>query len=497
MKKIIVNYTSREKRYAVLEHDQIVKIEIMPPNQLSTVGNIYMGKVTKVLPGMDAVFVDYGQDKNGLLHRDDIPAFQLANNKSGTISQYVRQGEKLLVQVKRDETGTKGAKLSGLIELSTDSLVYIFGIDYVGVSKKFQDRKMQKHWRELAHQHKMQEEGLIVRTSMENQNETHFLHIVSALREMYQELKKKGNGLKHPGILFQRDTFLEMIITEMSKEEHGEIILDDFPFYQQLDIRVKKEQLNWTVTYESSQKNMFEHRIDLELDHAMKKIVWLENGGYLIIEETEALTVIDVNTGKFVGKETKEETWFQTNLLAATEVARQIRLRNISGIVLVDFINMENSIHKKDIIEIMKSETAKDEMRVSVIGFTELGILEMTRKRTSPALSEKMMVNCPICRGHGKIVSPETVAFRLERELLEHRKNDEEAVLVEVNQAVADMLLGEKESYRAVLEEAMSKKLILTITSNVVNQYVIKRFGDYQELLKASCLKIDKISDEF
>ncbi len=487
MKKIIVNYTSREKRYAVLEHNHVVKMEIMSPNQSSAVGNIYLGKVTKVLPGMDAVFVDYGEQKNGLLHRDDLPAYQLADNKSGTISQYIRQGEKLLVQVKRDETGTKGAKLSGLIELSSDSLVYIYGIDYVGVSKKFQDRKMQKHWRELAYQHKDQEEGLIVRTAMEDQSEAGFLQIFSTLREMYQELKKKGNGLKHPSLIFQRDTFLEMLITEMAKEDDGEVDLDDFSFYQQLEQRVKKEPLNWKVTYELGKKNIFaDHHIDMELDHALKKIVWLDNGGYLIIEETEAFTVIDVNTGKFVGKEKKEETLFQTNLLAATEVAYQLRLRNLAGIVLVDFINMDNPLHKTEVIDRMKKETAKDEMRVSVIGFTELGILELTRKRTSPSLSEKMMIHCPTCGGSGKVLSPETVAFRLERELLEHRKNEEEAVWIETNQAVADLLLGDKESYRPILEEAIAKKMIVTTIKNDVNQYEIKRFGGYQEMLEAS-----------
>ncbi len=174
MKKIIVNYTSREKRYAVLDEDRVVKIEMMLPNQSSTVGNIYLGKVTKVLPGMDAVFVDYGEEKNGFLHRDDLPTFQLAKDKSGTVSQYIRQGEKLLVQVKRDETGTKGAKLSGLIELSEESLVYIAGIDYVGVSKKFHNPNNQKHWRQVASQHKQQQEGLIIRTAMEKQSEGAF-----------------------------------------------------------------------------------------------------------------------------------------------------------------------------------------------------------------------------------------------------------------------------------------------------------------------------------
>lgn len=487
MRKIVANLTSREKRYAVLENSQVVKIEIMPPNQSSAVGNIYMGKVTKVLPGMDAVFVDYGENKNGLLHRDDLPTFQLASNKSGTVNQYIRQGEKLLVQVKRDETGTKGAKLSGLIELSTESLVYIYGIDYVGVSKKFQDRNKQKYWRELANEYKTQEEGLIVRTAMENQSEEYFFNKVRSLRTMYLDLQKKGKEFKHQGVILQKDTFIEMLLSEMSNGVSGEIIVDDFSVYQQLDQSSQQGELNWTVTYEPGQMNIFSrHHIDIELEHALKKVVWLENGGYLIIEETEALTVIDVNTGKFVGKEKKEETLFKTNLLAAAEVAHQLRLRNIAGIVLVDFVNMDNPKHKKEIIELMKTETAQDEMRVHVIGFTQLGILELTRKRTSPALSEIVLMKCPACGGSGKVVSPETVAFRLERELLEHRKNDEEAVWVEANRAVANLLLGEKESYRPVLEEAIAKKLILTITNQMSNQYEIKRFGSYQDILEAS-----------
>lgn len=183
--------SSREKRYALLKNEKVIKIEIVSPNQLSTVGNIYMGQVTKVLPGMEAAFVDYGEGKNGFLHRDELPAFQLSGNKSGTINQYIRQGEKLLVQVKRDETGTKGAMLSGLIELSTSMLVYIFGIDYVGVSKKFQKEEMQKYWRKLAFQHKKSEEGLIIRTEMEHEGEASFLQALHTLREKYQDLEKR------------------------------------------------------------------------------------------------------------------------------------------------------------------------------------------------------------------------------------------------------------------------------------------------------------------
>ena len=293
--------------------------------------------------------------------------------------------------------------------------------------------------------------------------------------------------MKHPGVIFQKDTFLEMLMVEMSKGEQGEVILDNFSFYQQLDKWAKNERPNWTVAYEPGIKNIFsERQIDIQLEHALKKVVWLENGGYLIFEETEAFTVVDVNTGKFTGKVKKEETLFHTNLLAAKEVAHQLRLRNLGGIVLVDFINMDHPQHRTEVIEMIKQETAEDEMRVSVIGFTKLGILELTRKRASPSLGERMMVNCSTCGGRGKVASPETVAFRLERELLEHRKTDEEAVWIEVNEDVAATLLGKKESYRPILEEAIGKKVILSITPRVENKYEIKRFGDYQELLKAS-----------
>jgi len=491
MKKIIANLSSREKRYAVLEQNEVMKIESMPPNQLSAVGNIYMGKVAKVLPGMDAVFVDYGAERHGFLHRDELPAFQLADKslKGGTISQYIRQGEKLLVQVKRDETGNKGAKLSGLIELSSPSLVYIAGLDYVGVSKKFQQEDRQKYWRNLAFQHKNQDEGLIIRTSMENQSEESFVHILHALREQYNELHKQARALKHPGLVLQKDTFIELLLAEMDKGEQGEIILDDFNLYQELSKQASSSGGIWKISYEAGPKNIFfEHHLDIQLSKAMKKIVWLENGSYLIFEETEAFTVIDVNTGKFTGKMEKEETLFQTNLLAAKEAARQLRLRNIGGIVLIDFINMDSRQHQQEVMKLMKQETVKDDRRVKVIGFTELGILQLTRKRTSPSLYERTTVSCTVCGGSGKVLSPETVAFQLERELMEHRKTDDEAVWVEVNQAVADVLLGEKEIYRPILEEAIAKKLILSIISTPLNRYHIKRFGSYQEIYEASRL---------
>ncbi|MCM3673431.1 Rne/Rng family ribonuclease [Peribacillus simplex] len=488
MKKMIANLASREKRVAVLENGVLRKLEIMPPQKRSTVGNIYLGKVTKVLPGMDAVFIDYGAEKNGFLHRDEIPSFQLTKKSDGkaSIGQFVRQGEKLLVQVTRDETGTKGAKLTGLIEFSTDSLVYIHGIDYVGVSKKFKNEDLQKQWRETALQYKNPDEGLIVRTSMENESESVFLDRLTGLRELFKGLEGKAASLKAPSILYERDAYLDMIISEMSGTVTGELAIDDFEAYRELKKWIQENRKEWEISHVSGTKNIFsEWNVEAQVEKMAKKIVWLENGGYLIFEETEAFTVIDVNSGKFTGKVAKEATLFAVNQTAAKEVARQLRLRNISGIILIDFINMENSRHKQEIIEIVKKEAVNDEKRIQVIGFTELGILQMTRKRTSPSLSEMMSVSCPVCSGSGKIESPETVAFRLERELLEHRKTDEEAVWVEVSEAVAAVLLGEKESYRPTLEELIAKKIFLSFIPGSRNAYSIKRFGSIQEIGRA------------
>ncbi|MGE6611463.1 Rne/Rng family ribonuclease [Peribacillus sp. NPDC076916] len=488
MKKMIANLASREKRVAVLENGVLRKLEIMPPQKRSTVGNIYLGKVTKVLPGMDAVFIDYGAEKNGFLHRDEIPSFQQTKKTDGkaSIGQFVHQGEKLLVQVTRDETGTKGAKLTGLIEFSTESLVYIHGIDYVGVSKKFKNDDLQKQWRETALQYKNADEGLIVRTSMENESEAVFLDRLTGLRELYKGLEVKAASLKAPSILYERDAYLDMIISEMSGAATGELAIDDFEAYRELKKWIQENRKEWEISHVSGPKNIFsEWNVEAQVEKMAKKIVWLENGGYLIFEETEAFTVIDVNSGKFTGKVAKEATLFAVNQAAAKEVARQLRLRNISGIILIDFINMDNSRHEQEIIDIVKKEAVRDEKRIQVIGFTELGILQMTRKRTSPSLSEMMSVPCPVCSGSGKIESPETVAFRLERELLEHRKTDDEAVWVEVSKAVADVLLGEKESYRPTLEELIAKKIFLSFIPGSSNAYSIKRFGSMQEIGRA------------
>jgi ribonuclease G len=488
MRKLIVNMASRQKRYAVIEDGELLKLEVAAPGQASKVGNIYLGNVVKVLPGMDAVFVDYGTGKNGFLHRDDLPAYQLVkneneSNQNGAIGHYVRQGEKLLVQVKRDETRTKGAKLSGLVELSTKHLVYIKGIDYVGVSKKFENPKAQQRWRKLGVETKQADEGLIIRTGMEKEPEEVFFNELHLLRNQYEGLKQKASAFKSPGLVYESDTFLEGILSEMSSAKSGEILIDEFEGFQQLKHAIVDQERNWVITYYRENKNIFSATdVENQIEKALKKIVWLQHGGYLVFEETEACTVIDVNTGKFTGKSGKEQTIFETNLQAAKEVVHQLRIRNISGIILIDFINMKDARHRQQVMEIVSQESVNDEIRTQVIGFTQLGVLQLTRKRTSPSIGEKFTENCPTCQGNGRIESAETIAFRLERELFEYRNREEEAVWIEASKNVIEILLGPNEHYKPILEEAAGRKILITVLPGPLNQYFIKRFGSLQEL---------------
>ncbi|KMY51096.1 Rne/Rng family ribonuclease [Peribacillus loiseleuriae] len=488
MKKLIANLSTREKRYACLENGRISKLEVVPPNHASSVGNIYLGKVTKVLPGMEAAFVDYGEKKSGFLYRDELPSYQEAKRsgaRKSSVNQYIREGEKLLVQVTRDETGTKGAKLTGLIELSSNHVVYIHGIDYIGVSKKFKSHQSQNQWRNIAHTHKKEDEGLIIRTAMEEKSEAIFLKQLHAQRGKFAQLLKMAASLKAPSLLWQRDSFLESILTEMSEVPDGELHVDDFTYFQELKKWQEAHESDWAIFYEAGPVNIFSHLgIESDAEQALKKIVWLKNGSYLIFEETEAFTVVDVNTGKFTGKAQKEQTLFETNMQAAKEIAHQLRLRNIGGIILIDFINMEQVQHRHAIFDTLKTETKQDEMRVQLIGFTELGIFQLTRKRTSASLSEKLTTACPTCHGTGKVDSAETVAFRLERELMEHRKLEEEAVLIEADEAVAAILFGENNSYKPVLEEMLRKEILVTILKGNDHRYEIKRFGTKNELMK-------------
>ncbi len=473
-----MNYTATEKRFAYVRNHRVEKLVFDRPEQRSLVGNIYFGIVTKVLPGMNAAFIDIGQEKNAYLHRDVLasyvqspePAIEKAKKN---VASFVHQGEKLLVQVDKDATGPKGARVTGIIEIPGDHLIYMPEGRYVAVSKKISIKE--SHLRTLGQQLKEEKEGIIFRTSSITATEQEIAEELNSLRAQYKEMTNQAADLKKPGVLFQKDSFLEMVGDELSRMKNGEVIVDDLSLKKQLE---HKNSLV-TVSYYSGKENIFSvNRVEHEIDKALKRVVWLENGAYLIFDETEALTIIDVNTGKFSGKGDYQDTVLKTNELAAVEIVRQLRLRDIGGIVLIDFIDMKSEKDKQSILASIESELRKDERRTKIIGFTPLGILQLTRKKTKVSISEALKVKCPVCEGTGRILSPETVAFRLERELIEHRHSEHEAVLIEATKEVIEALSG----HLAILEEMLHFKVYFSEVPSIHHQYVIKQFGDENEI---------------
>ncbi|MBT2727081.1 Rne/Rng family ribonuclease [Bacillus sp. ISL-75] len=479
METLIINYNSREKRFAYLKDNRVENIVFDRPEHRSLVGNIYLGTVTKVLPGMNAVFIDIGEEKNAYLHRDVLPSYLLSAEKQKSVTSFAHQGEKMLVQVDKDATGTKGARVTGIIEIQGPNLIYMPKGRYVAVSKKIADEGQKAKLRRIGSRLKTEEEGIIFRTSSITSTEDEIIAELMNLRENHQELLQKVATMKKPGIIFQKDTFIEMIMDQVARMTNGEVIVDDLALKKQAE--EKNDQLK--SIYYNGKENIFSvHKVEHEIDKALKRIVWLDNGAYLIFDETEALTIIDVNTGKFSGKTNYQDTVLKTNQLAAKEVVRQLRLRDIGGIVLIDFIDMKQAEDKQSILTLIETELTKDQKRTKMIGFTPLGILQLTRKKTKVTLSEALEVKCPVCDGAGRILSPETVGFRLERELLEHRNSEFEAVLVETTQAVKEVLLGPNEAHREALEELMHIKLYFSVQPSARHYYILKQFGNVSEI---------------
>jgi ribonuclease G len=284
-------------------------------------------------------------------------------------------------------------------------------------------------------------------------------------------------------MIFEKDTFAEMVEDTISKMSSGNIVIDDLSFKQKLEgmEAVKKGMVQ--LHYFQEKENVFSaYHVEHEIEKALKRVVWLDNGAYLIFDETEALTIIDVNTGKFSGKLELEDTVVKTNRLAAIEIARQLRLRDVAGMILVDFIDMKKDQHRQLIFEIMEQECKKDERRTKIIGFTPLGILQMTRKKTRVSLSEALKERCPVCEGTGRILSAETVAFQLERELFEHRHSEFGAVLVETTLEVKEKFEGPNKSYQNYFEEASHLKVFFVVQPAHSPFYNLKQFGEVSEL---------------
>jgi ribonuclease G len=480
--KIIVNYATSEKRYVFVENKKITKLFVDQPIQHSLVGNIYLGIVTKVLPGMNAAFIDIGEEKQGFLHRDKLASFFQASkdDQQKPISAFVHQGERIVVQVEKDPAGTKGPRLTGVPELQGENIIYMPHGGFVATSQKIESSLKRDELKAFGESLVEQQEGIIFRTNSAKANTAEIEEELIVLRQKYKLLLKDAISGKGPQLLETKDLFLAQLSDDLNTVLEGEIWVDEMNLKQRLATILSQKRLEEKISlhFYQEKENIFSAMaVGNEIEKALKRIVWLETGAYMVMDEAEALTIIDVNTGKFVGKSSRDVTVHQVNLDAAKEVARQIILRDLGGIILIDFIDMKLEKERQSIINALAIELKKDAKKPKIIGFTDLGILQLTRRKTKPTLSETLLMKCPTCDGSGKVFSTESVAFRLERELWEYRHSDFETISVTTTEGVLRFFSGDQVHHLQKLEETIGLKIQFTCVEASKPFYEITKFS--------------------
>jgi ribonuclease G len=465
LEEMIVHGKSREKRWVHRSHNEIIGLYTYPPEEESLTGNLYLGRVVKVQKGLGAAFIDFGQGKNGYLHEKDFPQNVKAYHEGSDpkpIGNCVHEGQKIIVQVMKDEMGTKGARLTAVIEVKGEHMVYMPKGSYVAVSKKVDDEN-RRVLRRLGNDWKGPEEGIVMRTNAAGVKEDVLQEELTHLRSLYERLEKVSLRAKCPSLLSRQETFYEELHEYLKKGEGGRIVFDDYDSLLQVEgmcgtgIREK-----WDFELYQGYENIFKYyHVFSAWEDALKNIVWLSNGAFLVIESTEAMTVVDVNSGKFTGIDNLEQTILQTNKLAAKEMAKQLTIRNLSGMILIDFIDMKEESQRLEVTDVLAEALVSDRQRTTIVGFTNLGILEITRKRTRQPLAASLTRPCSVCHGTGKEMSPETMAFQLERELWESEGIDGSRIEVEATREVADVFAGKQSIHLHRLQNVLNKKIII------------------------------------
>lgn len=491
LKEIVINVGEEETRVAVLEDKLPMEVYIeRAPNQ-RLVGNIFKGRVENVLPGMQAAFVDIGLEKNAFLYVEDaLPsrnpdsAGQPVNTNIGDI---LKHGQEIIVQIIKEPIGTKGPRVTTHITLPGRYLVLMPTVDYVGISRRIEDEPERERLKELAARIKPAGMGVIVRTVAEGVAEEEFCQDIDLLTKLWRKIQHRANNCAAPNLVHRDLELIHRILRDLFSEDVDRLILDSrYDYEKVLEIlEILDPKLKLKVLLEE-RENIFDfYGIEIELEKALKRRVWLKCGAYLVIDQAEALTVIDVNTGKYVGSTNLEDTVLKTNLEATVEIARQLRLRNLGGIVVVDFIDMTKEEHRIQILERLAEEVKKDKTKTNVLGLTQLGLVEMTRKKVRPSLTEVVQKPCPYCEGRGKVLSEETVSINLKSQILQvARQTTAETILVEANPVVAARLIGSGGANLRELEVKASKNLYIRGSANHhIESVSIRPLHDQEDIL--------------
>jgi len=476
--EILINFSPMETRVAVIENGMLQEVHVERNDHRGIVGNIYLGKVVRVLPGMQAAFIEIGLERAGFIHVADIEP-KNGQPDSDDISQLVREGQSLLVQVLKDPISTKGARLTTQISIPSRYLVYLPGSDHVGISQRIEDETEKQRLKEclesyLAHPTELlketsefTKEGVIVRTVAEGVSEQSLQQDVDFLRRLWRQISQQIATAKAPQIIYQDLPLALRTLRDIAHPQIEKIRIDSKETYQKATEFVDQlvPDMADKLEHYPGERPIFDlYNVEDEIQKALGRKVPLKSGGYIIIDQTEAMTTVDVNTGAYVGHRNLEETIFKTNLEAATAIGRQLRLRNLGGIIILDFIDMHDLEHQRQVARALDRALAKDHVKTKVLTVSELGLIQMTRKRTRESLEQLLCEPCSSCEGTGTNKTPETICYEIFREILRaHRAYDTNTYLVLASQAVIDQLLDEEAHRLAELEQFIGKTISLRL----------------------------------
>jgi ribonuclease G len=478
--QILINVTPQETRVAVTEQGAVQELHIERGSSRGLVGNIYLGRVCRVLPGMQSAFVEIGLPRAAFLHVADIWGARNGNGNGAErpIEKILSEGQALLVQVVKDPIGSKGARLSTQVSIAGRLLVYLPQDPHIGISQRIEDEAEREHLRE-----KLQglippgeTGGFIVRTVAEQATETELATDIEYLITLWKQIQQAAQTAAPQAVLYQDLSLATRVLRDLVTDTTERIIVDSretFLRVQEFASRYTRQALPILEHYNGERPLFDLFAVEEEIERALARRVDLKSGGYVIIDQTEALTTVDVNTGGFVSGRSFDDTIFKTNLEASQAIARQLRLRNLGGIIIVDFIDMDSAEHRDAVLAEFRKALSRDRTRVTVNGFSQLGLVEMTRKRTRESLAHVLCEPCPICSGRGELKTAQTVGFEILREILRaDRQFGAKEYRILASQKVIDLFLDEEAASLTQLGDFIGKTISMQVeTSYTQEQY--------------------------
>ena len=465
--EFLINFTPQETRVAIVEQGVVQELHIERTASRGIVGNVYLGKVVRVLPGMQSAFINVGLERTAFLHVADIWSERQNGEPARPIERILTEGQSLMVQVLKDPIGTKGARLSTQISLAGRLLVYLPQEKHIGISQRIEDEAEREALRArlIALVPADEPGGYIVRTMAESASDAELGADIAYLSKLWGEIGNRTTGLLPPQLLHEDLSLGQRALRDLANEETARIQVDSRENFQKLTAFAEEysPKVLPLLEHYSGERPLFElYNVEEEIQKALARRVDLKSGGYLIIDQTEAMTTVDVNTGGFVGARNFDDTIFKTNLEASQAIARQLRLRNLGGIIIIDFIDMENIEHRDMVLDEFRKALSRDHTKMSINGFTALGLVEMTRKRTRESLAHLLCESCPTCSGRGEVRTARTVASEILRELLrEARQFNAREFRVLAAPDVIDLFLDEESQSLAMLSDFIGKKISL------------------------------------